>query len=88
MQLNREVRDHNVKVNRVVINQTSIVFPSYASDHFPPIRPWVRNRPELVSREATFFASIVIWHPNPHSGINISKNYQTKKVVKSTEKCI
>jgi len=44
--------------------QTSIVSPSCASTHFPSIRPWVFNRPELVSFETRFSLFMLICHKN------------------------
>lgn len=54
--------------------QTLMVFLSYASTHFPPISPWLRNNPELLSREATLCASVLIWYKN-FVIINVSENY-------------
>lgn len=44
----------------VILFLTSIVLPSYASVHFPPIKPWLLINPELLRRAVTLGASVLI----------------------------
>lgn len=59
-------------------SSTSKVFPSYASVHFPPIKPWVLIKPELFKRAATLWASVLICHnQNNNDFISHSTDHTT-----------